>query len=161
MRHLDRPMLMSFESRVPPPLVALGTAIVMWLAFKDAPAPEALAPFRAFALTAAMQLSAVVVIAALASFWRVRTSINPLKPERASHLVTTGIYRFTRNPMYLSLLLLLISYTIRLGSLPAVLGPIAFAVYVTRFHIAPEERALEAKFGAEFLEYKRRVRRWL
>ena len=154
-------MLASFETRIPAPIVTLIVAALMWLVAQEPPGPGASDPVWQTLGTAALQLSAVLALAAMATFWRVRTSINPMKPERASTLVTHGIYRFSRNPMYLSLLLLLVGYAIRLWSLPAAAGPALFAAYVTRFQIAPEERALEAKFGAAFTDYKRRVRRWL
>lgn len=94
-------------------------------------------------------------------FWRVRTTINPLDPGKASYLVTNGIFRMSRNPMYLSLLLLLVAYAIRLDSLTIWLGPLIFAAYVTRFQILPEERALAEKFGEAYLDYKHRTRRWI
>jgi len=151
----------TFEARVPAPFIAIGIAWLMRLATLGPPAPGASDPLWQSAGTAAMQLSALIALSAFYAFWRARTTINPMRPERASTLVTRGIYRFTRNPLYLSLVLLLIAYAIRLWSLPAVGGPVLFVAYVRRFHITPEERALQAKFGEAFTEYKRRVRRWL
>jgi len=107
------------------------------------------------------QLSAVIAILAFASFRLAKTTINPLDPSRASVLVTVGIFRITRNPMYLSLLLLLIAYAVRLGSWGEWLGPALFAAYVTRFQIIPEERILAVKFGAAYLAYRSRTRRWI
>lgn len=98
---------------------------------------------------------------ALLYFFRSRTTINPLKPASASALVTGGIYRFTRNPMYLGLATLLLAWATYLGSLAALAGVPLFVLYMNRFQIAPEERALEARFGAEYIAYRRRVRRWL
>src|SRR4051812_40217898 len=89
--------------------------------------------------------SAVLAAAAAAALWRARTTMNPLEPARAANLVTGGVFRMSRNPMYLSLLLLLVAYAVRLDSPAVWLGPIAFVAYVTRFQIHPEERALEAK----------------
>lgn len=107
------------------------------------------------------ELSAAIALWAFVSFWLAKTTINPLDPSRASTLVTSGIFRITRNPMYLSLLLLLIAYAIRLGSWAEGIGPILFAVYVTRFQIIPEERILTEKFGPAFRDYKNRTRRWI
>lgn len=70
-------------------------------------------------------------------------------------------FRVSRNPMYLSLLLLLVAYAVRLDSPVPWLGPIAFVGYVNRFQIGPEERALQAKFGEACLRYRARTRRWL
>lgn len=98
---------------------------------------------------------------ALVHFLRSRTTINPLKPESASALVTGGIYRFTRNPMYLGLATLLLAWAIYLGNLAALTGLPLFILYMKRFQIASEERALEARFGAEYIAYRTRVRRWV
>ena len=84
-----------------------------------------------------------------------------MHPERSSALVTTGIYAWSRNPMYVSLLCLLMGYSLQLGHVAAALGPILFVSYVTRFHIVPEESALEARFGDAYRAYKARVRRWI
>jgi protein-S-isoprenylcysteine O-methyltransferase Ste14 len=95
------------------------------------------------------------------AFRRAQTTINPLRPANASSLVTSGIYRFSRNPMYLGLLLVLIGWALRLSSLPALAGPLIFLLYIRRFQIAPEEEALAARFGKAYSEYTARVRRWL
>jgi protein-S-isoprenylcysteine O-methyltransferase Ste14 len=149
------------ETKVPAPLVAIAIAIGMWLLPHADPVLGAIESVRIAATDLTSQLSALIALAAFGAFWKARTSINPLKPERASVLVTHGIYRFTRNPMYLSLLLLLLSYASYLWTWEAIVGPIAFVAYVTRFQIVPEERVLESKFGSDFAEYKRRVRRWI
>jgi protein-S-isoprenylcysteine O-methyltransferase Ste14 len=98
---------------------------------------------------------------ALFHFLRSRTTINPLKPDAASALVTGGIYRLTRNPMYLGLAMLLAAWAIYLGNLAALATVPLFILYMNRFQIAPEERVLEARFGAQYTAYRARVRRWL
>ena len=87
--------------------------------------------------------------------------MNPLKPETSSRLVTSGIYRHTRNPMYLGMAVVLLGWAAWLGSAWSLLGIAMFAAYITRFQILPEETALQRIFGAEFDEYRERVRRWL
>lgn len=149
------------ETKVPAPVVAIAIAIGMWFLPCAESVSGAIEPVRTVAMDFASQVSAVIALAAFGAFWRARTTINPLKPERASVLVTHGIYRFTRNPMYLSLLLLLISYASQLWSWEAFAGPIVYVAYVTRFQIIPEEKILESKFGSEFAAYKRKVRRWI
>ena len=84
-----------------------------------------------------------------------------MHPEQASTLVTSGVYRFTRNPMYVGILLLLAAVAAHLGSVLALLGLPAFVFWIGRFQIAPEERALRAKFGSAYDDYTRAVRRWL
>nr|WP_255612533.1 isoprenylcysteine carboxylmethyltransferase family protein [Alcanivorax sp. 1008] len=106
-------------------------------------------------------MGAGVSLAGVVSFRRARTTVNPLKPEKTSSLVCSGIYRVTRNPMYLGFLLVLIGWAVMLGSAFAVLGPVLFVVYISRFQILPEERVLQNLFGDEFTAYQARVRRWL
>jgi protein-S-isoprenylcysteine O-methyltransferase Ste14 len=101
---------------------------------------------------------------ALAGVWschRRGTTVNPLQPETASALVTSGVYRLSRNPMYAGFLLCLCGWGCYLGNAYALLGPVAFVLYMNRFQIIPEERALERIFGAEYDAYRRMVRRWL
>jgi protein-S-isoprenylcysteine O-methyltransferase Ste14 len=100
-------------------------------------------------------------VAAVISFRRAKTTLNPTKPQLTSSLVTSGIYTVTRNPMYVGLLVVLIALAIFLSSAWALLGPAAYVLYIGRFQIAPEERALTALFGAEYTAYQSKVRRWL
>ena len=84
-----------------------------------------------------------------------------MKPETTASIVTTGIYRVTRNPMYLGLAFVLMGWATYLANLAALLLVPAFVAYMTRFQIKPEERALLAKFGLSFAEYLAAVRRWI
>ncbi len=154
-------MMRFLETRIPAPFVAIAIAIGMWWLPPEQAMTDVVESLRLATIDLSMNLSAVVALAAFLTFWRARTTINPLQPERASVLVTHGIYRFTRNPMYLSLLLLLVAYASHLGSWVAFAGPTAYVAYITRFQILPEERVLAAKFGDEFAAYRRRVRRWI
>jgi len=106
-------------------------------------------------------VGAAVAIGGVMSFRRARTTVNPLKPETSAALVSTGVYSFTRNPMYLGMALALFAWAVYLSSVWSLLGPVLFALYITRFQIVPEERALDGLFGASFAAYKKRVRRWL
>lgn len=151
----------SLKTNVPAPIVAIAAGGTMWLYAYAAEIPLDASPRLAEVGTLIGQLSAVIALLALVSFALARTTINPLDPSRASTLVTGGIFRFTRNPLCLSLLLLLVSYAVRLDSWLVWLGPVLFATYITRFQIIPEEDVLAAKFGAAFHAYKRRTRRWI
>ncbi|PHS26434.1 MAG: isoprenylcysteine carboxyl methyltransferase [Methylophaga sp.] len=96
----------------------------------------------------------------LVQFFRAHTTMNPIHPENADKLVTTGMYRFTRNPMYVGLVLLLLGWAIFLGSLlPFMMLPI-FIVVMTNQQIIPEEQILEQKFGQQYRDFKYKVRRW-
>jgi protein-S-isoprenylcysteine O-methyltransferase Ste14 len=106
-------------------------------------------------------VGAAFTIAGIVSFRRAKTTVSPLKPESASSLVSSGVYTITRNPMYVGLLSLLVAWTVFLSSPLALVGPLAFFLYIGRFQIAPEERALSNLFGSEYANYRARVRRWL
>ena len=98
----------------------------------------------------------------LLAFRASRTSINPLKPERASTLVTGGVYRLSRNPMYVGMALLLLAWAAALVVLAGLWpGRGCYVLYITQFQIRPEERVLQARFGQDYLNYTARVRRWL
>jgi protein-S-isoprenylcysteine O-methyltransferase Ste14 len=147
--------------KIPPPVVALTTGVLMWLAAWAAPTCAFMMPARRV-LAACIALAAVsIAILGVVSFRRAGTTVNPMQPEKASSLVTSGIYRLTRNPMYLGLLLGLIAWAVFLSNALAFLFLPAFILYLNRFQIAPEEAALSRVFGQEFVAYKSRVRRWL
>jgi protein-S-isoprenylcysteine O-methyltransferase Ste14 len=149
------------ELRVPPPVVALLVALAMWGVSRDAVASGAPELIR---LPVAIALTLVGVafdLSALIAFRRARTTVNPMKPLSTSSMVAAGVYRVTRNPMYVGLVFLLGGWAVLLWTWWALLGPFAFATYITRFQIAPEEKALSALFGAKYLAYKSQVRRWL
>ncbi len=106
-------------------------------------------------------VGACVSLAGTIGFRRAKTTVNPMKPANASSLVTGGIYRVTRNPMYLALLLVLMGWAVFLAAPWVVLGPLAFGLYITQFQVKPEERVLSAMFGSAYGEYRARVRRWI
>jgi protein-S-isoprenylcysteine O-methyltransferase Ste14 len=95
------------------------------------------------------------------AFRRAGTTVNPMKPESSSSLVVSGIYAFTRNPMYLGFLFALLAWAIYLSHPAAFLVLPLFVWYMNRFQIEPEERALASLFGEAFTTYAARVRRWL
>jgi len=97
----------------------------------------------------------------LVAFVRRHTTVNPLCPQRSSALVTTGVYRFTRNPMYLGMAGLLCAWAVWQAALLPWVAPVLFVAYITRFQIRPEERVLTGLFGAAYTGYTQRVRRWL
>lgn len=149
------------EAKVPPPLVALVTAVGMWLATWVTPVvPEA--GFVRVPIACVLAAGDVAFgLAGSLAFRRAGTTVNPLKPERTSQLVISGVYRITRNPMYLGLLLGLVALAAYLAAPLTLAGPAVFAAYIHRFQIKPEERALEVKFGSAYIDYRQRVRRWL
>lgn len=148
------------EHKVPPPLVGLAVAGLMWLLALVPPRLTIPGELRIPLCSMLVAIGVAFDVMGLAAFRRARTTINPLKPEAASALVTGGIYRITRNPMYVGMAILLTAWAVWLASPWALLGVPAFIRYITRFQIVPEERVLRARF-AEFDAYAARVRRWL
>ena len=149
------------ELRIPPPIVGLIIAGGMWTV---AHLPPIVQFPRLGRLSVALVLGVIgvaVAVGGVISFRRAATTVSPLKPETSAALVSTGIYSFTRNPMYLGMALALVAWTVYLSSVWSLLGPVLFALYITRFQIVPEERVLDRLFGASFAAYKKRVRRWL
>jgi len=102
-----------------------------------------------------------ISISGMMSFRRAKTTMNPIKPGAASSLVSSGVYRFTRNPMYLGLSVTLLGWAMFLSNPLALLAVPLFVLYINRFQIDPEERVLSSLFGAEYAAYKEKVRRWL
>jgi protein-S-isoprenylcysteine O-methyltransferase Ste14 len=153
-------MMQSLELKIPPPAVALVVALLMWAIarFTSLEVPQLVRPILAIALAA---IGAAFDISALLVFRQARTTINPMKPRATSSIVTSGVYNLTRNPMYVGLVFFLFAWAAWLWSPWALPGPVAFAAYITRFQIVPEEKALSAMFGTEYSSYMARVRRWL
>jgi protein-S-isoprenylcysteine O-methyltransferase Ste14 len=150
-----------FEHLIPPPLVALLVGFAM-LALAKASGPPA------FDEALRIDGASVLFVLGLASaasgafaFQRQGANINPHKIDRGDVLVTTGVFRWTRNPMYLGLTLLLCGYAFYLARPLCLLGPIAFVPFITRFQIIPEERAMLAKFGERYADYCAKTRRWI
>ncbi len=151
----------SLELKVPPPAVALLLGLLMWLASKLVAPVEVPFGFRIGAAVVLAAVGIVVGLSGIVSFVRAKTTVNPTKPSATSSLVTSGVFRFTRNPMYLSMLLYLLAWAAYLSNWFSLLLVPAFVLYINQFQIKPEERALSSLFGAEYASYMARVRRWL
>lgn len=146
---------------VPPPLVGFLAGLIMWFLAREA-------SMLTFSFMGQREAAYMLIatgfsidIMAIASFRKAKTTINPLSPEKTSKLVVSGIYRFTRNPMYLGMLIILIGCAIWLGSALNVIVLAAFIAYITIFQIKPEEARLEELFGDELSAYMNKVRRWV
>lgn len=149
------------QLRVPPPLVGLVLAAGMWaISHVSLVLHWPLAARLSVAISIAV-LGVAIALGGVWSFHRAKTTVNPLKPEKTAALVSTGVYSFTRNPMYLGMALVLVAWAVYLSAVGTVIGPLLFIWYITQFQIIPEERVLDGLFGESFAEYKKRVRRWL
>jgi protein-S-isoprenylcysteine O-methyltransferase Ste14 len=151
----------ALELKVPPLALAALLATAMWLGARLAPSLSFAMPGRIGVVAVLAAAGFVVVLAGALAFRSARTTVDPRQPTRSAALVSNGIYRFSRNPMYVGFTLLLAAWALHLANLLAPIALPAFVAYVTRFQIVPEERALRAKFGRAFDDYARSVRRWL
>jgi protein-S-isoprenylcysteine O-methyltransferase Ste14 len=136
-------------------------ALLMWLAALPFPSLDFDVPGRAILAAVFIVLSLLIGLWAVYGFHRAKTTVNPLTPQAASALVVRGVYRWTRNPMYLAMLLVLAGWACIVSNWAALAMLPLFVIYLNRFQIGPEERALHARFGADFDHYRKRVRRWL
>jgi protein-S-isoprenylcysteine O-methyltransferase Ste14 len=151
----------ALELKLPPPLVAGLAALIMWVVARQGPLLELAFPMRLSLAVLMVIAGLAVALAGVVSFHRAETTVNPFTPEKSLALVSSGIYRISRNPMYLGMLLGLLGWMLWLAAPWALVGPVLFVAWITRVQIVPEERALRARFGPEFEAYCRRVRRWL
>jgi protein-S-isoprenylcysteine O-methyltransferase Ste14 len=148
------------ELKIPPLPLAVGFGVLMWAIDRWLPMQTHRSLLRGVIALTTFGLAVAIVVIAVIGFRRARTTVDPFHPETASTIVTTGIYQVTRNPMYLGFLLALIALAVFLGNLASAVIPLLFIVYMNRFQIGPEERALRARFGASYEAYLRSVRRW-
>ena len=153
----------TLENRIPPPVVMLATAAIML-------ALDQMVPGLRLGLDVHMAQSLGGTIAffgfaidvyCLVNFIIRKTSASPLKPEKATSIISTGFYRVSRNPMYLGMVIVLFGWAVMLLNPLSLAGLPLFVAYIQRFQIAPEERALTQRFGDEYLAYTRKVRRWI
>jgi protein-S-isoprenylcysteine O-methyltransferase Ste14 len=151
----------ALETRIPPPLVMVIFSALMWMIAHYTHPLMISHSLRLWATAAFIVIGLAFALPAVFAFQRKNTTINPHRIERASALVTSGPFRFSRNPMYTGMVFLLLAWTCYLANPWAVVGPILFELYILRFQIWPEERAMQDKFGADYLAYVGKVRRWL
>ena len=141
---------------VPPPLIFVFCALLM----KFLP-PVLQFPSSLWLVIVFGGMGCAIGAASVLQFLLAKTTLNPFQLETASQLVTGGIYRLSRNPMYLSLVFILLAWMLYLGSFSALLGVVLFIWYITKFQIKPEEEGLKHLFGDAFIAYCQRTHRWL
>ena len=146
--------MQALENRIPPPLVAVLFAVLMGLLARGLPGLDPGLGTRLLLALPLVMAGLLFVLAGGLAFRRAKTTVNPLKPASASALVTSGIYQYTRNPMYVSFALWLLAWGLYLASPLVLLGVLGFVLYMNRFQIYPEERALGQLFGADFAAYR-------
>lgn len=149
------------ELKIPPPIVALLCAAGMWIIANNTPHYSTTAITKWGFVIFFILVGATFDIAGLLEFHRHKTTINPLHPEKSSALVSGGIYKITRNPMYCGMVAFLLAWMSYLENSTTLICVVIFMLYITQFQIKPEEKMLEKNFGNDFLDYQEHVRRWL
>ena len=147
--------------RIPPLAVVALAGFLGWVTTRLVPSLNFEFPARAEFAAAIGLLGIACSVLGVVSFRRARTTVNPMTPDATTALVVSGIYRITRNPMYLGFLLLLLAEIVWLANPAAFLVAPAFVLYLNRFQIGPEEIALRSRFETEFNSYAAHVRRWI
>lgn len=153
--------LNSLELKVPPIVLVFITALAMYFS------PNPIVYFTIdnevvlYLTRGLFMLSSSIVVAGIYCFKKANTSVDPVNPNKSSVLVDFGIYKFTRNPMYLGFAIMLLAMAIKMQTLIALLWLLVFVLYMTRFQIKPEEQALTKIFGDAYGDYCQRVRRWI
>ena len=151
----------ALELRIPPVAQTFIVAAGMWLTSRYAPSLSISIPARVFLAVFVAGIGVAVAAPAVRAFRSADTTVDPFSPDKASQLVVAGIYRFSRNPMYLGLLCLLVAWAFWLSNLVAFAWLAVFVLYMNRFQILPEEQALMEQFGDDYRAYMVSVRRWI
>jgi len=150
-----------FHLKIPPPIVALLCGLMIWGLSVVLPLHHVDAELRNSIAYILLGMAGVIDVWALISFRLARTTIDPRYPHTTSTIVSTGIYRYSRNPMYLGLVFMLSALSIWLGARLGLFVVVLFILYINKFQIEPEEKELEKQFGDSYLDYMARVRRWI
>ena len=150
---------MHIKTKIPPPLVALTFGFLINYTKNFFPKIEISNDL--FISSFIIIIGLIIMLSAIILFKKYQTTITPLNPSNATKLITDGIYKYSRNPMYLGLLLVLFGISIILNPIGGLSLIPLFILYLNLFQIIPEENAMVDLFKDEFLEYKENVRRWI
>jgi protein-S-isoprenylcysteine O-methyltransferase Ste14 len=151
----------SLELKIPPDVIWVAVAGLMWLSSRVAVGFGAEAPLRRPLALLLILIGTALIVAARMALERAGTTWHPTEPGRTTVLVTSGVYRLSRNPTYLGMEIVLLSWAVVLASPAAALLSVLFVAYIDRFQIRPEESTLSVSLGAAYSDYVQRVRRWV
>ena len=150
---------MRLRNRIPPPIVTLAFILLsFWL---TSYLPKLVFNYQGLLSVLMILIGLTIMVIAVKTFKKNETTLNPLSPREASYLVTNGIFGYTRNPMYLGMIIILLGVTVYNGVYIGIIILPCFVLYLTEFQIKPEEEAMEEIFSADYTDYLKRVRRWL
>ena len=147
---------MNLDTKIPPPIVTLIILLIIYLF-----------DLNEYNLNTdiisiiTLFIGLIFIISAVIQFINRKTTVNPTKPHKTSTLVITGTYKITRNPMYLGMLLIIISFALYNASIISIILIPLFIFYINKFQIEPEEFEMRKKFGKEYEDYCKKVDRWI
>jgi protein-S-isoprenylcysteine O-methyltransferase Ste14 len=147
------------KNKIPPPIVTFFFGLCIY--FSQEYFPEFNLEFLTMLSYILYFAGLTVLILAVRLFKKQNTTVNPIKIENASSLVTSGIFEYSRNPMYLGMALILLGLALMFNLIGGTLFTLLFTIYITKFQIRPEEEVMERLFREDFLRYKQNVRMWL
>lgn len=161
MPRLESRIMKAFELKVPPVVVLLIALIGVYIGAKFDVTPNVFGAAKNTIAWSLFGIGVLIGVIGVITFKRAGTSVHPVNLERTSALVTHGIYRYTRNPMYLGMVFILLSLIVCMHSPIGLISLVGFIGYMTRFQIQPEERMLAGIFPETFTLYMQQVRRWI
>jgi protein-S-isoprenylcysteine O-methyltransferase Ste14 len=147
------------EKKIPPPIVTLIFGFATYLSRKIFPEIEI--QYSSFFGIFLLLLGFFILISAVKLFRNDKTTVNPLSPEQATKLVTNGIFKLSRNPMYLGMAVILASVAVFFNIIGGIIFMALFCLYITKFQIIPEEKAMKELFAQDFEQYMQATRRWI
>ena len=147
--------------KIPPVVVFLIALSFIFGIYYLLPGLSFFSPYRQVFSSVFLVMGILLGVLGILAFRSKHTTLDPMHPEKVNQLVTNGIYRYTRNPMYLGMAMILVAGLIRLGNPVGILGLLFFVSYITKFQIKPEEEALRRLIREDYLAYCRQVRRWI
>ena len=145
--------------KIPPPLLVLILVISNYFSSKKI--DLIFLPYQKLISFILLFIGILILINPILKFIKFRTTIDPIKFKKVNKLITSGIYKYSRNPMYLGSLMIVISTTIFYLNIFSITTPIIFYFWINKFQIKREEIFLTEKFGKEYLLYKTKTRRWI
>jgi protein-S-isoprenylcysteine O-methyltransferase Ste14 len=147
------------EAKIPPPVVTLVFGLSIYFSREIFQAVEI--KYSSYIGILLLVLGLAILISAVRLFRKDKTTVNPLSPEQATKLVTDGIFKYSRNPMYLGMVFILSSMAVFFNLIGGIILIALFCIYITKFQIIPEERAMSNLFSQDFNKYKQATRRWI
>jgi len=147
------------KNKIPPPIVTLFFGLCIY--FSQELFPEFNLEYFTILSYVSYFAGLSILILAVLLFRKQNTTVNPIKIGNASSLVTSGVFKFSRNPMYLGMVMILFGLALMFNLVGGIFFVLLFMIYITKFQIRPEEEVMERLFGEDFIKYKHKVRMWL